>query len=309
MVRDIERTRSSSVEHPPGYVDGRLHSTAGHPTVLRTDFDVRAYTHRAGGKLTISPKPVEIDEQTGHDLAFLWRIENGALAETRAVLASWTANEARITAFIATWAVERFWMARAIEETLETAGISLQPRSRPTLAARARSMRVERILPLVAPVVGGIVREPMTAGHMARLAVQEGAIGAAQDALRPRLPSSVQTIMVEVSNRRREMLDFFRSETVARVARSKSEAISARLHLSGGWAPLRVVGVADPDEEPALARIFADPADMTALTDSDSCIGDLFTDQPSPSTVQVRNAMASHVRAPRGRNNDGIRLR
>lgn len=180
--------------------------------MLRTDFDVEAYQAHAQGYLDID----ELDSTKAHlepaearDLAFIWRLESRALAETRAMLSSWTVNAARITAFIATWAFERYWRARAIRDLLEQAGAPTGAGRKPTLKARIRDTYVERVLPLVSPLAGGTIKDPITAGHMARMAVQEGAIDAAQNALLERLTGKARVVLETVISRRSDILNFF----------------------------------------------------------------------------------------------------
>lgn len=281
---------------------GRLHSDPEHPTVLRTAFDVAAYTRTAQGRIPVNPallssetsEPSEhLDTETRADLAFLWRLERSALSEARAVLAGWTANEARITAFLATWAYERHWFARALRDVLDAdaagpdpatqrgaAGSALErsaprrprpsarlsPPARPRLSARLRSVAVERLLPIAAPLLGRIVGEPMTAGQMARLAVQEASLQAAWSALLPRVPERAQEVLGEVIRRRERIIAFFALEAGARISRSRAEELSARAHLGLGWHPLRVVGVADGDEDRALPSIFRTRTDRAALS-------------------------------------------
>lgn len=295
------------VEHPPGHVDGRLFSRADYPTVLRTDFDVPEYLAGARGRIPVTVDPVDLAEDTARDLDFLWRLENSALAETRAVLASWTANEARITAFITAWGYERYWLARALRDLLEAAPASSLPRPRPTLTMRLRGSWVERGLPILAPVVGGIVKEPLTAGHMARLAIQEGALQVAESALLPRLQGEAASVLSEVVKRRDEIVRFFRTEAIARITRSRREAVAARLHLARPWAPLRVVGVPEPDEARALTSIFAAGVDRRRLIESDAAIGRYVPLHPSPSVNQIRAALAATRRTDaRARRENGV---
>lgn len=279
--------------HPPGYTAGRLHSDAQRPTVLCTSFDVKAYTQRARGHIEVPTEGVAVDTVAARDLAFLWRLESAAISETRAVLASWTANEARITAFIATWAVERHWMARALRDLLEASGTGLRPRGPRTLVSTARGLWVERALPIVAPLVGGVVKETVTAGHMARLAVQEGALQTAARALLPRLSGPAAEVVAEVARRRDDILAFYRAEALARATRSRAEAVSARIQLGGVWAPLRVVGVPDPDERAALSSIFARTDARRELAASDAAVTHALSGRPLPSVTQVARARAA----------------
>lgn len=279
--------------HPPGYDHGRLFSNSAHPTVLRTSFDVKAYTQRVRGHLEVPTEGVALDPDAARDLAYLWRLENAAISETRAVLASWTANEARITAFMATWAVERHWMARAIREVLEAAGRDMGPRAPLSPLAAARGVYVERALPIVAPLLGCVVKETVTAGHMARLAVQEGALRVAGLALLPRLHGAAAEAVAEVTRRREDIVAFYRAEALARTERSRAEALSARLQLGRPWAPLRVVGVPDPDEAAVLASIFAHDCARRDLALSDAAVTGALPGRPLPSVAQVTRARAA----------------
>ncbi|MGO2037119.1 MAG: hypothetical protein ACTH2U_11625 [Brevibacterium sp.] len=322
--------RRPQVEHPPGHVNGRLFSDAEHPIVLRTEFDVPGYLAQARGRIAVDSEHIEASEDVARDLGFLWRLESSALAETRALLASWTSNEARITAFVTGWGYERYWLARALRDILEASPTASavsptpsadsasshtpeatpsanvgNPRSSP--ASRLRGIWVERGLPILAPVIGGVVKEPLTAGHMARLAIQEATLQSAERAVRSRLHGETARVLTEIIERREEIIAFFRSEAVARIRRSRIEAVTARAHLMQPWAPLRIVGVAEPDEARALTSIFASAADRRDLIDSDAEIGAFLPGNPQPSVQQVTAALRSTRRAhARAGRNHGI---
>ncbi|WP_129660916.1 hypothetical protein [Rothia uropygialis] len=301
------RPTRAEVEHPPGHVDGRLFSRKNHPTVLRTDFDVEAYVAGARGRISVDVEAVVLDDGLVRDLDFLWKLENAALSETRAMLASWTANEARITAFITAWGYERYWLAHALRELVDSSSSERGPREPRSPATKLRSLWVERALPVVAPVVGNVVKEPITAGHMARMAIQEGALQVAESALIPRLEGEARRVMSELVGRREELLRFFRTEALARITRSRPEALSARAHLTRPWAPLRVVGVPQPDEIEALASIFAHSIDRQKLANSDAVIGRHLPLDPQPSVDQVHATLRRARRAiAQGRNHHGI---
>lgn len=317
---------SPQVEHPPGHVRGRLFSDAEHPIVLRTEFDVPGYLAQARGRIAVDSEHIEISGDAARDLGFLWRLESSALAETRALLASWTSNEARITAFVTGWGYERYWLARALRDILESSPTpeaasattsadsapshtpeATSENSRSGLPSRLRGIWVERGLPILAPVIGGVVKEPLTAGHMARLAIQEATLRAAERAVSSRLHGEAARVLTEIIDRREEIIAFFRSEAVARIRRSRIEAVTARAHLMRPWAPLRIVGVAEPDEARALTSIFADAADRRRLIDSDAEIGEFLPGNPQPSVNQVTAALRSTRRAhARAGRNHGI---
>lgn len=268
--------------HPPGYLHGRLHTFAGHPLTLHTEFDVAEYTRSSRGRIAVDRDAVHLTPDVRDDLAFLWRLDSAHLAETRALLATWTGNEARITAFVATWAFERLWLAHAVRDLLTAGGHQLpSPLRRATLRARARGFYVERGLPVVAPIWTSIAGESVTAGHMARLAIQEAAFQAAYLALLPRLDGEAGRVVEEIARRREEMIGFFRLEAAARIARSPQEARMAKLHLGRRWRPLRIVGVADPDEPRALTSIFRTDEDRRRLTEADAALRRLLAERPT----------------------------
>ncbi|MDO5675920.1 MAG: hypothetical protein Q4G35_00255 [Propionibacteriaceae bacterium] len=274
---------ASRAEHPPGYHHGRLHTFAGQPLTLHTEFDVEAYTRGSRGRIRVDKAAVELPGgELREDLAFLWRLDSAHLSDTRALLATWTGNEGRITAFVATWAYERLWLAHAVRDLLTADGGPLpEPLGRTTLIAKVRNLYVERGLPIVAPIWTSIAGESVTAGHMARLAIQEGAFQAAYLALLPRLDGEARRVVEEIARRRDEMIRFFRLEAAARISRSPQEARMAKLHLLPSWRPLRIIGAADPDEPRALRSIFRSPADRARLAAADTDLRRLLAERPT----------------------------
>ncbi|GAB2608117.1 hypothetical protein [Pseudactinotalea suaedae] len=291
---------------PPGYrADGHLHSDGSTRPVVRTDFDVDKYVRGARGRIHVSASGPVISGRAARDLAFLWRLEVAALAEMRSLLTSWTGNETRITAFLATWAYERYWLARAARDLLTAAGRPLQANGRRPLSARIRSYGIDRFLPLVSPVVGGVLGEPLAAGHVARMAVQEGALRAGLAAVRARLEGEASDAVGEIIARRTDFVDFFRAETRARVERSTAERASAVVMLSRPWAPLRAVGVADAAEVQALSSIFDTPAALADLEASDLAVGAILPGRPTPALDLVLRARRRRRAAPE-RNTHGL---
>src|SRR5690625_4088946 len=80
------------------------------PVVL-TDYDVEAYTRKDHGRLPVQTELLHAQAPLPAAMVRALRawqhLEVTALTESRAMLATWTGNEARVTAFLATWLVER----------------------------------------------------------------------------------------------------------------------------------------------------------------------------------------------------------
>ncbi|ASK67144.1 hypothetical protein CFK39_09610 [Brachybacterium avium] len=249
---------------------GHLHFDASITPVLRTDVDVAAYIRRGSSRLLVDAARLDSEGPVDGDLRLalevLQRLESSALAESRAMLATATGNEARITAFLATWMVDRFWQSRALRDLLTGDHPTERPRHRrrPGLLHTLRRLQLDRVQPLLSPVWTGLAGEAVAAGHMARMAVQEASLQAALTAISHRLTGEARRIVEEVVDRHQAAVDFFTAEAIGRLTRSQREARTARVLLSLS-SPLAGGGLPDPDLRPALAVIGSTAADRAAL--------------------------------------------
>lgn len=239
------------------------------PVVL-TDFDVEAYTRKGHGRLPVDAELVSgqgpLPAAMVRALRGWQHLEATALAESRAMLATWTGNEARVTAFLATWLVERYWLARALGDLLPTdpSVAGDQPRRSAGACGRVRRIQVDRVQPLLAPLWSALAGEAITAGHMARMAIQEATLQAGLQALAPQLHGEARRVVEWAAERHEDPVRFFRAEAIARITRSRREALTARTVLAL-TSPLDGGGVPDPDLDAALAVIGTDPDRRAAV--------------------------------------------
>lgn len=253
-----------------GRFAGHLHFDETVTPVLHTDFDVAEYVRRGTARLEVDSPLLATEEPLDEDLRLtlgvLQRLESSALAESRAMLATVTGNEARITAFLATWLVDRFWQSRALRDLLtgDHPTDRPSPRRRPHPLAALRRVHVDRVQPLLTPVWNGTAGEAMPAGHMARMAIQEASLQAAVVAISRRTSGEARRVLDVIAERHQAAVDFFVTEAIARLTRSRREAVIARVLLSLD-SPLHGGGLIDPDLRPALAVLGADPRDRAAL--------------------------------------------
>jgi len=253
-----------------GRYAGHLHFDESITPVLRTDFDVEAYTRRGTSRLEVDTELHAAQEQLGAPerlaLGLLQRLESSALAEARMMLATVTAHEARITAFLATWLVDRHWQGRALRDLLTGDDPVERPVAarRPGPLATLRRVHVDRVQPLLSPLWNAAAGEAVAAGHMARMAIQEASLVAGLDAIARRLGGEAERVVRTVRTRHEAAQDFYTAEAIGRITRSRREAAVARLVLSLG-SPLHGGGVPDPDLDAALRVIGADPRDRSAL--------------------------------------------
>ncbi|MDN5821279.1 MAG: hypothetical protein L0H74_11690 [Brachybacterium sp.] len=249
---------------------GHLHFDASITPALRTDVDVAAYVRRGSTRLPVDTDLLASEGPLDGDLRLalevLQRLESSALAESRAMLATATGNEARITAFLATWMVDRFWQSRALRDLLTEDHPTERPRHRhrPGPLHTLRRLHLDRVQPLLSPLWTGLAGEAVAAGHMARMAVQEASLQAALTAVSRRLSGEARRVTEMVVDRHQAAVDFFTAEAIGRLTRSPREAITARVLLSLG-SPLEGGGLPDPDLRSALAVVGGTAADRAAL--------------------------------------------
>lgn len=253
-----------------GRYAGHLHLDETITPVLRTDVDVAAYVRRGSARLEVDTAQLTAEAPLAEDvrlvLGVLQRLESSALAESRAMLATSTGNEARITAFLATWMVDRFWQSRALRDLLTGDHPTDRPAPfhRPGVAQALRRLHVDRLQPLLSPLWTGLGGEAVPAGHMARMAIQEASLQAALEILSRQVTGEARRVLEVVVARHQAAVDFFTAEAIARVTRSRRESALARLVLSLG-SPLEAGGVPDPDLSAALAVLGGSARDRAAL--------------------------------------------
>lgn len=249
---------------------GHLHFDADSTPVLRTDVDVAAYVRRGTSRLPVDTARLADHEPLGAELRLalgvLQRLEASALAESRAMLSTATGNEARITAFLATWMVDRHWQSRALRDLLTADHPTQRPEPwhRPGAAHLLRRLHVDRLQPLLSPLWIGLAGEAVAAGHMARMAIQEASLQAALRSASQQLDGEARRVTELLVQRHEAAVEFFTAEAIARLSRSPREARTARLMLSLS-SPLDGGGVPDPDLLPALSVLGATAADRAAL--------------------------------------------
>lgn len=261
----------------------RLHDEGATGPVVRTGFDVSAYTIAVGGRIPVDGEAVAAEAERlapgpvaalRRDLEYLARVESAALSEVRTLYSSWTVNEARITAFLATWLWDRLWWARALDDLAAALpapmadGAAGAPRGERAqrLTGALRRTYVERAMPLMGFAWSRVLGEAVTAGHMARLLLQEEFLGVGIRAVASRLePGETTRVLRAVAERRETALPFFRLETHARATRSAREARTARAVLAVGGDPLRPAGQRVEHERAARASIFRGPEDRATL--------------------------------------------
>ncbi len=276
----------STTESPAGYGDRALNSTGAR-------FDVRGFARTAQGNHRetlrldeFSTAPLSADSI--RSVRYLARLESGTMEQLRNLLVTATHKDARITAFLVTWAFEKFWIADALDAVLEANG---QPKSHDAAEGsvrRSHTESVERRGPIRRAIAGLIQGVPIIGVHVTTGLVDEWVTRAAYDRLDASSQSSAlsATIATIVAVKERHV-SFFDDEARRRLADDPKAVALTRTSLERQAWPLGAIDRAGEDRSFFEKSVFGDDAGreraadigrrVAGLPGMDSRIGDAVT--------------------------------
>lgn len=210
------------------------------------NFDVRDFARTAAGshrdRLDLeSYRATPLAPETLRAIRYLQIVERATMTHLRSVLVTATHKDARITAFLVTWAYEKYWIADALEQILlghqpEGAEADKSPFTTPV----ERTIRES--------IFANIVGVPMIAVHMSLGTVDEWLTHAAYRRLieldpHPQLSATI-TEFLEIKARQ---LDFFEAQARFRLTESPRARSLTRKRLAR--TPWPIGAKAEPDAE------------------------------------------------------------
>jgi hypothetical protein len=237
------------------------------------DFDVRDFARTAAGSHRDSldldsyeHKPLAAD--IVRLLAYLQVIERATMTHLRSVLVTATHKDARITAFLTTWAYEKYWIADALEQIV--------------LAHKPEGERNGEKLPFRTPVertiresiFANIVGVPMIAVHMTLGAVDEWLTQRAYQTLAAlgNHESLSATIEKFLAIKQRQ-LSFFEAQSRFRLTESRQARTLTRRRLRKTPWPLGAKAEPAAETEFFYRHLFA--ATRESITEIDARIDTL----------------------------------
>ena len=242
--------------------DSTVHFPAGSDRASPARFDVRAFARTARGN---HRETLRLDEFATKPLSgdsiravrYLARLESGTMEQLRNLLVTATHKDARITAFLVTWAFEKFWVADALDAVLEANG---QPKSHEAtegMARRSRIESVERRGPVLRAITGLIQGVPIIGVHVTSGLVDEWITRAAYDRLEaasanPALSSAIATVL---SVKARHVA-FFDHEARERLADDPRAVSLTRRSLERQVWPLGAIDRSDDDRTFFTSFVF-----------------------------------------------------
>ena len=208
------------------------------PTTSLEPFDVREFARTAQGSLRgdidlaafdVAPLPRDVVRM----LLALARLEGATMTHLRNVLVTPTHKDARVTAFLVSWAFEKYWIADALGAVAAANGARHMPGGIPGDSSRGGRGPVRRAIAGVVqgwPVVGAHLSLGLVDDWVLRAAYERVAVEAASATLRE--------VVDRILGVKAQHTRFFGDEVQRRLSTSKRSARLARRELRRTPLPL-----------------------------------------------------------------------
>jgi hypothetical protein len=224
-------------------------------------FDVREFTRTARGShrsevdvtgFETSPLSADVLRM----LAYLRDLESATMQWLRNVLVTPTHKDARTTAFLVTWAFEKFWIADALQAVTEANGYvaapDLEPGSGPVgPSARRRRTLVEaseRVGPIRSALQAIVVGPAIIAVHTTTELVDQWVTRAAYERVAQVSGSShLSSLIGLILDVKRRHEEFFLEESVRRLSESARAGRLTRQALRSTAWPIGAIDRSDAD--------------------------------------------------------------
>ena len=225
------------------------------------DFDVRAYARTAVGNLREGLhldafESAPLSAETLRSVSFLQAVERATMQHLRNVLVTPTHKDARITAFLTTWAYEKYWIADALTAVLSAHdAVPVSRRANPVV--RFFRELGERFSPIRESMVANQIGVDMLAVHMSIGAIDGWLTQAAYTRIaqlepNPELSTTIDTIL----NIKARHLTFFEPQSEYRLAASPKAQKLTRSRLRKSAWPLGADDLAKTDTRNFFDRLF-----------------------------------------------------
>ena len=206
-------------------------------------FSVREYAKTAVGShrstmdfSAFAENPLRAD--TLRALRYLAAVESDTMGHLRNVLVTATHKDARVTAFLSTWAFEKFWIADALQHVVEShpSVVLPAPKRRSRVAAFFGEIR-DRARPITGSIRANRIGEDMVAVHMTVGTIDEWITEAALNrVVELEANPALRTIVDTLIGVKARQLEFFEAQARDRLATSeRTRAVVAKQIKRAGW--------------------------------------------------------------------------
>jgi hypothetical protein len=221
-------------------------------------FDIREFARTARGshrgELDLDAlTAADVDPDAARLIRTMRDLERHTMERMRNVLVTATHKDARVTAFLTTWAFEKFWIADALDAVLEATGYDLTSPA----GARRRSPgeRAERRGPIARAIVGNIAGPELVAAHVTTGLIDEWVTSAAYRRLGEIAPAVRPTADLIVELKERHIL-FLAEDAERRLSESaRARRLSLKEVKRSAW-PLGAIDRSADDRSAFEAAVF-----------------------------------------------------
>jgi hypothetical protein len=226
-------------------------------------FDVREFARTAQGSFRAELDLAAINAQSvGADALRLLRmlrdLERSTMQRMRNLLVTATHKDARVTAFLTTWAYEKFWIADALDAVLE-AGDNEHAAAAPTSRnRRTLTERAERRGPIRRAVAANFAGPQIVAAHVTTGLVDEWITQAAYRRL-GELAGGLHAVVARIVAIKDRHIRFLAEEAQRRLAASPRASKLTRTEIKRAAWPIGSVDRADDDRTFFESIVFGTP--------------------------------------------------
>jgi hypothetical protein len=226
-------------------------------------FDVREFARTAQGSFRAELDLAAINAQSvGADALRLLRmlrdLERSTMQRMRNLLVTATHKDARVTAFLTTWAYEKFWIADALDAVLEAGDndhAAAEPAGR---NRRTHAERAERRGPIRRAVAANFAGPQIVAAHVTTGLVDEWITQAAYRRL-GELAGGLHAVVARIVAIKDRHIRFLAEEAQRRLAASPRASKLTRTEIKRAAWPIGSVDRADDDRSFFESIVFGTP--------------------------------------------------
>lgn len=218
-------------------------------------FDVRAFARTAQGSLraeldscVYADSPVNAESL--RMLAYLRDLEAATMQHLRNVLVTATHKDARVTAFLVSWAFEKFWIADALSLVLEANGVAADSDDAHAgdTPRRDRAEAPDRHGPVRRAIAAMRLGTPIISVHVASGLIDDWVTSAAYCAVIESADNPALTVTINrLSQIKARHSQFFGEEARRRLSESPRAAALANRTLNRMAWPLGAISRSDDD--------------------------------------------------------------
>jgi hypothetical protein len=224
-------------------------------------FDVREFARTARGshraELDLEAlTPADLDADAARLVRTMRDLERHTMERMRNVLVTATHKDARVTAFLTTWAFEKFWVADALDAVLEATGHDLtSPEGARRLSPRER---FERRGPIARAIAGNIAGPELVAAHVTTGLIDEWITAAAYRRL-GELAVAIRPVADMIIELKERHIAFLAEDAERRLSGSARARKLAQKEVKRSAWPLGAVDRSAQDRAYFEAAVFGGP--------------------------------------------------